>query len=37
MRSTPASRAWRRKNAPAIEDYNRRLEAGEFDEFLRRF
>jgi hypothetical protein len=29
--------AWRRKNAPAIEDYNRRLEAGEFDEFLRRF
>jgi antitoxin CcdA len=28
---------WRRENAAAIDDYNRRVEAGEFDEFLHRF
>jgi antitoxin CcdA len=29
--------AWRRQNAAAIEEHRRRVEAGEFDEFLRRF
>jgi antitoxin CcdA len=29
--------AWRRENAAAIDEYNRRVAAGEFDEFLHRF
>jgi antitoxin CcdA len=28
---------WRRENAAAIDEYNRRLAAGDFDEFLHRF